>query len=258
MEFGKHKTLDYLNLSLNLPLNYHELSIYSSNYTKALHDLLRIKPNFREISEDKEKRKRMLKTLNSILYLNNHLYNSDANENDFKRSGVNFVKAHIGTKSMRGNNQQIMIVNMKMVIKNLRRKFMDEVDPTLEEDSSDEYESDGYGSQEESKVTRRSSSYGVDERSKGFRRQLSKMAEGDDYEDYKGAQKISKESKRINKPKVMKVRGNSNASSPYQEREFFTNNECEWPMQLMSLFHPFRLLDILDIDLEDLFKLSLP
>jgi len=77
MEFGKHKTLDYLNLSLNLPLNYSELSIYSTQYTKALHDLLRIKPNLREISENKEKRKRMLKTLNSILYLNNHLYNSD-------------------------------------------------------------------------------------------------------------------------------------------------------------------------------------
>lgn len=130
MEFGKHKTLDYLNISLNLPLNYNELSIYSTKYTKALHDFLRIKPNIRDMKESENKRKQMLKTLNSILYLNNHLYNSDANESDFKRCGVNFVKAHIGTKSMRGNNQQIMMVNLKMVIKNIRKKYMNEVDET--------------------------------------------------------------------------------------------------------------------------------
>ena len=66
MEFGKHKTLDYLNLSLNLPLNFNQLSIYTPKYSKALHDFLRIKTNFRQIKTDEEKRKRMLKNLNNI------------------------------------------------------------------------------------------------------------------------------------------------------------------------------------------------
>lgn len=226
MEFGKHKTLDYLNISLNLPLDYNELSIYSTKYTKALHDFLRIKPNLRDVQENENKRKEMLKTLNGILYLNNHLYNSDANESDFKKSGVNFIKAHIGTKSMLGNNQQIMMVNLKMVIKNIRKKFMNEVDETLEGLSSEEDSDDDYDGTEEQKLNKRSSSIGEDSsRAQGFRRTLSRMAEGDDFEDYKQTQKISdnSSSKRINKPKVMKVRGSSNAS--HNDKEFFHNNQ---------------------------------
>ena len=226
MELGKHKTLDYLNLSLNLPLNYNELSIYTKKYTKALHDFLRTKPNLRETKENKKKRKTLLKALNSILYLNNHLYNSDANESDFKRSGVNFVKAHIGTKSMRGNNQQIMMVNLKMVIKLLRKKFLGEVDENIDVSDESDYDFDEYENPiEERKITKRSSSIGEDERSQGYRRTLSRMAEGDDYEDYKAGQNVSLHSskKRINMPRVMKVRGNSNASYT-NEKEFFNQD----------------------------------
>lgn len=57
MEYGKHKTLDYLNLSLNMPINYNDLSLYSKKYTKALHDFLRTKPNLKEIQADEQKRK---------------------------------------------------------------------------------------------------------------------------------------------------------------------------------------------------------
>ena len=64
--FGKHKTLDHLNLSLNLPLNFNELSIYNAEYSKALRDFLRIKTNFRQIKTNEEKRKKMLKNLNNI------------------------------------------------------------------------------------------------------------------------------------------------------------------------------------------------
>ena len=38
--FGGHKTLDYLNLSFNLQVNYHQLNLYSTKYSKALHDFL--------------------------------------------------------------------------------------------------------------------------------------------------------------------------------------------------------------------------
>jgi hypothetical protein len=219
MEFGKHKTLDYLNLSLNLPLNYSELSIYSTKYTKALHDLLRIKPNLRQVTEDTEKKKKMLKTLNSILYLNNHLYNSDANEADFRKTGVTFIKAHIGTKSMRGNNQQIMLVNLKTVIKNLRTKFMNEAnDSIIDDESSDDYDDDDYQYIEERKLTRRSSSLTVSGRS-NLSRRLSKVDVGD-YDDIQQME----HNRRINMPKVMKISGNSNADHPH-EKEFFTDNE---------------------------------
>lgn len=85
------------------------------------------------------------------------------------------------------------------------------------------------------------------------------MAEGDDFEDYKQTKMISDNSskKRINKPKVMRVRG-AGSSTSHAEKELFDGNECEWPLKLMSLFHPFRLSDPLDIDLEEMFKLSLP
>ena len=247
MEFGKHKTLDYLNLSLNLPLNYHDLSIYSTKYTKALHDFLRIKPNLKEVKSNEQKRKKMLKTLNSILYLNNHLHNRDANERDYKKTGVNFIKAHIGTKSMRGNNQQIMMINLKTVIKNLRKKYMGENDEAIDnedESSTDSIEHSDEEEKEEKKIQRpkrRSSSINQVTRNTGIRRTLSRMAEGDDFEDYKQTQKMAEDSKkRINKPKVMNVKG-TNASNSTQEKEFFEDNECSWPLQLMSLFHPFRI-----------------
>jgi len=226
MEFGKHKTLDYLNLSLNLPLNFNELSIYSVKYTKAFHDFLRIKPNLREIQTNEEKRKVMLRNLNNICYLNNHLYNSDANEIDFKRCGVNFIKAHIGTKSMRGNNQQIMMVNLRMIIKNLRKKFMNEVDETLANlEESQEFEEEQFDHQDEYKYIKRSSSVSKqDPQEIGFRRTVSKLAEGNDYEDFKGSSKLGIENKkRINKPKVMKVKGASPSS--FHEKELFENNQ---------------------------------
>jgi hypothetical protein len=37
---GSHKTLDYLQLSQKLPLQYQPESINSAKYTKAMHDLL--------------------------------------------------------------------------------------------------------------------------------------------------------------------------------------------------------------------------
>ena len=260
MEFGKHKTLDYLNLSLNMPLNYHDLWLYSKKYTKALHDFLRIKPNLREIETDELKRKRMLITLNSILYLNNHLYNSDANEKDYTYNGVNFIKAHIGTKSMRGNNQQIMIVNLKMVIKNIRKHVFNEHDSAFDEfESSDEFEyyEDDY-SHDELKIKKRSSSYHDETpNSYGRRRTISKMAEGNDFEDFKQAQSMAQESsKRSNAPKIRKSRGDSTGS--HSSKDLHDEDQCTWPLTLMSLFHPFRLSDPLDIDIEHLFKLSLP
>lgn len=126
MEFGGHKTLDYLNLGFTIPVNYHCFSLYTSKYSKALHDFLQLSVNYTQIKKSPELKKRMLKNLNGILYLNNHLYNSDRNENDYKLCGSSFIKAWIGTKSTRGDNQQIMIINNKQIIKILRKKYFAE------------------------------------------------------------------------------------------------------------------------------------
>ena len=203
---------------------------------------------------------KMLVTLNTILYLNNHLYNSDANEKDFMRNGVNFIKAHIGTRSKRGNNQQIMLVNLKMVIKNIRKHVFNESDSLLEDlDSSDEfeyYEEDNY--HEDTKIKNRSSSYHDETPDNSrLRRKISRMAEGNDFEDFKQAQSMAHESsKRYNAPKIRKSRGESTGS--YKNKDLHDEDQCIWPLSLMSLFHPFRLSDPLDMDLEHLFKLSLP
>lgn len=105
MEFGEHRTIDFLNMSLNMPLNYHHLSLYSAKYTKSLEDFLKQGVNYKEVKDNPELKKRLLKVLNNILYLNNHLYNSDRSEMDYRQTGASFVKARIGTKAKRGDNQ---------------------------------------------------------------------------------------------------------------------------------------------------------
>jgi hypothetical protein len=45
MGLGSHKILDFLSLSLNLPLQYHPHNIYSRKYTKTLHDLFELRKN---------------------------------------------------------------------------------------------------------------------------------------------------------------------------------------------------------------------
>lgn len=60
MDFGGHKTLDYLNLGFNLPVNYHHLNLYSSKYSKALHDFLSVSVNLGQVKKNPEIKKRML------------------------------------------------------------------------------------------------------------------------------------------------------------------------------------------------------
>ena len=37
---GSHKMLDYMSLGLNLPLEYHPHSVFSTKYTKTMRDLM--------------------------------------------------------------------------------------------------------------------------------------------------------------------------------------------------------------------------
>ena len=51
MGLGSHKTLDYLSLSLTMPLNYHPHTLYTDKYSKILHDLLVMKGSINEFNK---------------------------------------------------------------------------------------------------------------------------------------------------------------------------------------------------------------
>lgn len=54
MGLGSHKILDYLSLSLNLPMLYHPHSLYSHKYTKAMHDLLALRESIQDFFKKEE------------------------------------------------------------------------------------------------------------------------------------------------------------------------------------------------------------
>ena len=86
---GSHKILDYLNLSLNLPLLYHPHSPYSSKFTKTMNDLFVIRGLMNDFGKNDASQKTVLRSLNDAFFLNNRLYKSDFNEDYFlKQSGV--------------------------------------------------------------------------------------------------------------------------------------------------------------------------
>lgn len=49
MGLGCHKLLDYLSLSLNLPLEYHPHTMLSTKYTKIMQDLLKVKSHIMNV-----------------------------------------------------------------------------------------------------------------------------------------------------------------------------------------------------------------
>lgn len=92
MGVGSHKTLDFLSMSLNLPLKYHPHSIFSNKYTKTLHDLLSTKNHLNEFSKKEESAKIALKALNETFFSGNKLYKSDFCIDQFeKQSGVTMM-----------------------------------------------------------------------------------------------------------------------------------------------------------------------
>jgi len=51
---GSHKILDYLSLSLNMPLVYHPHSVYTNKYTKNVHDLLALREHLQDFFKKEE------------------------------------------------------------------------------------------------------------------------------------------------------------------------------------------------------------
>lgn len=92
---GHHKTLDYLSLSLNMPLKYQPSSLTKNKYSKALHDLLIMKNNMNEFSKKEESAKICLKAINEAFYLGNKLYKSDFSKDYFENhSGVTVLSTN--------------------------------------------------------------------------------------------------------------------------------------------------------------------
>lgn len=85
MGLGSHKILDFLSLSLNLPLQYHPHSLFSPKYTKTLHDLFELRSNLYDFPKKEAAQKAVLKAINDSIFINNRLYKSDFNEEYFDR-----------------------------------------------------------------------------------------------------------------------------------------------------------------------------
>jgi hypothetical protein len=54
MGLGSHKILDFLNIGLNMPLNYHPTSFYSKDYTKNLLELVNQRQIVMDFAKNKE------------------------------------------------------------------------------------------------------------------------------------------------------------------------------------------------------------
>jgi len=97
MGLGSHKLLDFLSLSLNLPLEFHPHSAFSTKYTKTMKDLLNVRKHIAIMAtvagsparvkegELEESQCYVILALNNALFLNNRLYKSDFNEDYFQQ-----------------------------------------------------------------------------------------------------------------------------------------------------------------------------
>ncbi len=82
MGLGCHKLLDYLSLSLNLPLEYHPHSMLSTKFTKIMQDLLQVKSHIMNViggskasaEEVAESQRQMIIAVNEAVYMNNRIY----------------------------------------------------------------------------------------------------------------------------------------------------------------------------------------
>lgn len=54
MGLGSHKILDYLSLSLNLPIHYHPHSPYSARFTKSMSDLYEVRQFFNDFNKKED------------------------------------------------------------------------------------------------------------------------------------------------------------------------------------------------------------
>jgi hypothetical protein len=121
MGLGSHKILDFLSLSLNLPLQYHPHCIFSPKYTKALHDLFELGKHLADFTKKEASQKVLLRAFNNSFFINNKLYKSDFNEDYYTRQcGVTTVHS---APSIFGSSQHIVIANTKQMNQVLKHKM---------------------------------------------------------------------------------------------------------------------------------------
>mmetsp|Transcript_39544 Transcript_39544/g.38049 ORF Transcript_39544/g.38049 Transcript_39544/m.38049 type:complete len:174 (+) Transcript_39544:2563-3084(+) len=120
MGLGNHTALEYLSISLNFPLNYAPISIYSSKHSKAINDLLNYKHEFKKLKKDDEALKETLRQINHAFFLNNRLYKSDFNQDLYERqNGVSVINSDA---TFCNSRQQILIANTKKMISVMNNK----------------------------------------------------------------------------------------------------------------------------------------
>ena len=125
---GSHKILDFLSISLNLPLLYHPHSLTQGNsssatkYTKSMLDLLNRQRQLGEFSKKEDAQKIILRVINDTFFMNNALYKSDFNEEYYHRqSGVTVLQTR---DTVLGSRQQIIIANTKQMINVMKNKLL--------------------------------------------------------------------------------------------------------------------------------------
>ena len=83
MGLGCHKLLDYLSLSLNLPMEFHPHDMFSKKYTKTMQTLLDVKSHILNVTggaagmspaDIAESQRVMLCAVNEAVYMNNRVY----------------------------------------------------------------------------------------------------------------------------------------------------------------------------------------
>jgi len=80
MGLGSHKALDYLNLSINLPLSFHPNSIFSRKYTKTTRDLITRKVEIQDYNKNPQVKLDVMRAINEAYFKEALMFKSDINQ----------------------------------------------------------------------------------------------------------------------------------------------------------------------------------
>ncbi|CDW82512.1 wd g-beta repeat-containing protein [Stylonychia lemnae] len=231
---GTHKILDYLSLSLNLPLQYHPHNMHSHKYTKVMQDILNNRQSLTDFSKKDEAQKIILRVINDSFFNNNLMYKSDFNDEYFYRqTGVTVIQT---SDTIFRSKQQIIIANTKQIINVMRHKMQKIKNQKLQQNSQP-----GGGQLNKQKAPG----------NKG-----DQMVLDEDKEESKFSRGTITPKGRMSK-KVPQFSALRNENIP-QQPENEGLSKYKWPCRLLSLVHPFNIDFNVDENLERFFGLNLP
>eukprot|EP00347_Sterkiella_histriomuscorum_P013779 403363397 len=233
---GSHKILDFLSLSLNLPLQYHPHNMFQGKYTKSLLDLLSNYKDLTDFSKKEEAQKLILRIINDCFFMNNSLYKSDFNEEYYqKQSGVSVVQTQ---NTVFGSKQQLIIANTKQMINVMKNKMI----------KIKTQQKQGASSQNGVKLQTQ-----MTQSRPGDKPTTQMDFDGEEQKHHHG-QRVTPRGSRSSR-KIPNLQGSMQSSDSYMEEGL---SKYKWPVRLLSLIHPFNIDMNVDETLERFFGLNLP